>query len=384
MRHEKLGVVTLFARAQSGLPFTPVVQGDVNGDGRGFDRAFIPNPAREADPAVAASIRTLLDAGSPTCEALRRSVPRARRGPQRMPWAVDAVAQRAVAPTDARSLGRARHAVGVPAEHPRGGRSARARQQRCAAGDLAATPDPVLFVPRGFDASAQRFRYDVNPRFADTRPNRTLLREPFRIVIDFSLQLSTDYDAPAAPPRRRAGEDERGLAAAARPTRSRRSTCRTTRRACTRRLLAERDSLLLTQGAGRRAPARGLRVLRARAWSVRRARRVPRHAATARAGKAELDSANVDTEGLLADLLGAARDRRLDRHGDAEGAVSDSAQHARHNEEGSGEQPDAVRPPRDDGARADGRGAGRKRGTSAAARRPIASGRVLGGPPVGG
>jgi hypothetical protein len=56
-----------------------------------------------------------------------------------------------------------------------------------------ATPDPVLFVPRGFDASAQRFRYDVNPRFADTRPNRTLLREPFRIVIDFSLQLSTDY-----------------------------------------------------------------------------------------------------------------------------------------------------------------------------------------------
>ena len=31
---DKLGTVTLFARAQSGLPFTPVVQGDVNGDGR--------------------------------------------------------------------------------------------------------------------------------------------------------------------------------------------------------------------------------------------------------------------------------------------------------------------------------------------------------------
>jgi hypothetical protein len=55
------------------------------------------------------------------------------------------------------------------------------------------SPDPVLFVPRGFDASAQRFRYDVNPRFADTRPNRTLYREPFRIVVDFSLELSTDY-----------------------------------------------------------------------------------------------------------------------------------------------------------------------------------------------
>jgi hypothetical protein len=49
-------------------------------------------------------------------------------------------------------------------------------------------------VPRGFDAVGQRFRYDVNPRFADTRPNRTLLRDPFRVVIDFSFELSTDWN----------------------------------------------------------------------------------------------------------------------------------------------------------------------------------------------
>jgi hypothetical protein len=57
-----------------------------------------------------------------------------------------------------------------------------------------ATPDPVLLVPRGFDATSGKFSYDVNPRFADTRPDRTLLRNPFRIVIDFSFSLSTDYD----------------------------------------------------------------------------------------------------------------------------------------------------------------------------------------------
>ena len=57
-----------------------------------------------------------------------------------------------------------------------------------------ATPDPVLFVPRGFDVDSSRFRYDVNSRFADTRPGRTLLRDPFRIVIDFALNLSTDFD----------------------------------------------------------------------------------------------------------------------------------------------------------------------------------------------
>jgi hypothetical protein len=57
-----------------------------------------------------------------------------------------------------------------------------------------AMPDPVLLVPRGFDAANGRFNYDVNPRFADTRPSRTLFRNPFRIVVDFSLELSTDYD----------------------------------------------------------------------------------------------------------------------------------------------------------------------------------------------
>src|SRR5206468_7648072 len=39
----KTGTVTLFGRAQSGLPFTPIVQGDINGDGRGGDRAYVPN-----------------------------------------------------------------------------------------------------------------------------------------------------------------------------------------------------------------------------------------------------------------------------------------------------------------------------------------------------
>jgi hypothetical protein len=34
----------------------------------------------------------------------------------------------------------------------------------------------------------------VNPRFADTRVGRAIGRDPFRIVIDFSLNLSVDYD----------------------------------------------------------------------------------------------------------------------------------------------------------------------------------------------
>jgi hypothetical protein len=55
-------------------------------------------------------------------------------------------------------------------------------------------PDPVLLIPRGFEASAQRFRYDVNPRFGSTNNGRSIGRDPFRIVIDFSLNLSTNFD----------------------------------------------------------------------------------------------------------------------------------------------------------------------------------------------
>ena len=51
--HPKTGTITLFSRLQSGLPYTPVVQGDVNGDGRGGDRAFVPDPAKETDTQLA-------------------------------------------------------------------------------------------------------------------------------------------------------------------------------------------------------------------------------------------------------------------------------------------------------------------------------------------
>jgi hypothetical protein len=83
----KTGTITMFARAQSGLPFTPLAQGDVNGDGLGGDRAFIPNPVAEPDANLAGELRTLLASGSPTARScladnLGRMAPRnGCRGP---------------------------------------------------------------------------------------------------------------------------------------------------------------------------------------------------------------------------------------------------------------------------------------------------------------
>ena len=190
----KTGVLTMFARMQSGLPFTPTVQGDVNGDGRSGDRAFIPNPAAESDAVLAGQMRSLLADGSPSAkDCLLANLGRVvGRNGCRGPWSESLNIQWRP-PMPKRWDGRVTPTVYLQNV------LAGVDQALHGTSDLRGwgsqpTPDPVLLVPRGFDPSEKRFRYDVNPRFADTRAGRIIGRDPFRIVIDFSLNLSTNFD----------------------------------------------------------------------------------------------------------------------------------------------------------------------------------------------
>jgi hypothetical protein len=54
-----------------------------------------------------------------------------------------------------------------------------------------AFPDPVLYQVRGFDPAARRFNYDVNSRFGSTAAANALLRVPFRVTLDVSVDLGT-------------------------------------------------------------------------------------------------------------------------------------------------------------------------------------------------
>jgi hypothetical protein len=188
------GSVTFFARAQSGLPFTPVVQGDVNGDGRSGDRAVVPNVATTTDTALASQLRSLLANGSPTARACVNAFAGqvAERNGCRGPWTASLNLQwRPVLP----SVIQKRFETTIYLQNVLGGLDQLVHGENDLRGwGSSAYPDPTLLVARGFDASAQRFRYDVNPRFAETRPSRMSLRDPFRISIDFSLRLSTDFD----------------------------------------------------------------------------------------------------------------------------------------------------------------------------------------------
>ena len=205
--NDKIGTMTLFGRSQSGLPFTPIVQGDVNGDGRSGDRAFIPDVATETDITLADQLRALLASGSPAAKACvleHRGMVAPRNG-CRGPWAQSLNIQWRP-PLPGKWGGRV--VPNVYMQNVLAGVDQLLHGGSLRGWGSPATPDPVLLVPRGFDATNQRFRYDVNPRFADTRPGRTLLRNPFRIVIDFSFNLSTDFDLQQL---RRAVEPVKGL-----------------------------------------------------------------------------------------------------------------------------------------------------------------------------
>jgi hypothetical protein len=188
----KTGTVTLFSRIQSGLPFTPIVQGDVNGDGIGGDRAYIPDPAMASDANLAAQLRSLLAGGSPTArrclnDHLGAVAP---RNGCRGPWTQSLNIQ--WSPPRPNKWGR-RLVPSVYMENVLAGLDQALHGNSLRGWGSPSAPDPVLLIPRGFDATNGRFNYDVNPRFADTRPARTLFRNPFRVIVDFSMDLSTPF-----------------------------------------------------------------------------------------------------------------------------------------------------------------------------------------------
>ncbi len=189
---QRTGAVTLFARVQSSLPFTPIVQGDVNGDGSGGDRAYIPNPAATSDPVLATQLASLIANGSETVRSclgqnLGRVVP---RNGCRGPWSASLNMQWRP-PFPDRWLGRVKPNIYL--ENVLGGIDQLVHGSNLHGWGSQPILDPVLFVPHGFDAQSRGFTYAVNPRFADTRPASSLNRNPFSITLDFSVDLSTDY-----------------------------------------------------------------------------------------------------------------------------------------------------------------------------------------------
>jgi hypothetical protein len=175
---------------RSGTPYTPVVSGDVNGDGYSNDRAFIFDPATAVDPDVAAAMDALLartSGGARAC--LRRQLGQlAGRNSCEGPWTQSAVLTVSLNPLKFRLPQRATLSFNVA--NPLGAADLLLHGERNIRGwGQVPTPDPALLYVRGFDPATQRYRYDVNQRFGNVSPQLSALRSPVTITVQMRYDL---------------------------------------------------------------------------------------------------------------------------------------------------------------------------------------------------
>ena len=184
-----------FARAMSGTPFTPVVGGDVNGDGFVNDRAYIRDPATARNAVDATAMRALLASVAPRVRScLERQLGAiAAAASCEGPWTTSMTAALTVR-SERLHLGGRISQIQLAFANPLGGLDQALHGDKHLYGwGLQSVPDPVLYYVRGFDPASRSFLYDVNPRFGNTDPARSIVRSPFRITLDVTLNLSRDF-----------------------------------------------------------------------------------------------------------------------------------------------------------------------------------------------
>lgn len=189
---------TVSAKVMSGLRYTPVVSGDVNGDGWSNDRAFVFDPsAASTDTAVARGLRDILAGGSKSARDCLNAQLGAVAGRNSCvgPWSTTmnaSVFASNLPRTNNRltvTLNLANPLAGVDqllhgSDHLRGW-------------GMVPFADGTLYQVRGFDQTTQRFVYQVNPRFGNTNPATSTFRAPFRMTLDMRFVLGPDRNEQA-------------------------------------------------------------------------------------------------------------------------------------------------------------------------------------------
>ncbi|HXT16300.1 MAG TPA: carboxypeptidase regulatory-like domain-containing protein [Gemmatimonadaceae bacterium] len=168
----------------SRLPYTPVVAGDVNGDGYASnDRAFVFDPAHASDPAVGEAMSSLLANSSPGARSCltRQLGALAARNSCEAPWTSTATLRVDFNPIAVRMPERTMLSFSI--SNPLAGADLLLHGQNHIHGwGQFVLPDNQLLYVRGFDPQARRFTYQVNPRFGNTSPAASALRSPVAIT----------------------------------------------------------------------------------------------------------------------------------------------------------------------------------------------------------
>jgi hypothetical protein len=181
--------VSWYGSFRSGNPFTPMVAGDVNGDGYSNDRAFVFDPSdpasAAADPALATAMQSLLDNGSGAArDCLRRQLGKlAARNSCQGPWTSQASMSLAFNPLKVRMPQRATLSFQISNPLSAADLLLHGSNNLRGWGQTPALDQSLLYV-RGFDPQAQtpRYRYEVNQRFGATSPSFSAFRAPVTLT----------------------------------------------------------------------------------------------------------------------------------------------------------------------------------------------------------
>lgn len=175
--------VSWTGRFQSGTPFTPIIQGDVNGDGYSNDRAFIYDPAHTADPALASSMQQLLATGSSQARScLQKQVGQlAGLNSCEGPWTTSASLNLSFNPLKLHIPQRGTFSLSI--NNPLGAADLMLHGENHLQG-WGQTPfiDNNLLYVRGFDRTNQRYTYALNQRFGSSSSQFNSVLAPVSVV----------------------------------------------------------------------------------------------------------------------------------------------------------------------------------------------------------
>jgi len=183
---------SMFWHIQSGIPYTPLVSSDINGDGLANDRAFVFAPSAAGGSPVGNAMRDLM-ARAPSAARkclLKQRGRAARPNSCEGPWT--ATMNAAISSSSFHVLDRRLATVSLNLTNPLGGLDELLHGSRNLHGWGAAPfPDQTLLNVRSFDPLAKQFTYSVNPRFGSTAASETVLRSPFRLTLSVRVELGT-------------------------------------------------------------------------------------------------------------------------------------------------------------------------------------------------
>ena len=187
-------------RLTSGQRFTPMIAGDVNGDARANDRAFVFAPTAAAaaagDVALGQAMQALIDHGSPTARrCLRTQMGQlADRNSCVGPWTAGNTTLR-ITLNPSRIRLPQRTTLSFTLTNPLAAADLLLNGESKLRGwGQAPTIDQSLLFVRGFDASAGTFRYDVNQRLGATRVQQVTSRTPTVLTMQMSVDLAPTRD----------------------------------------------------------------------------------------------------------------------------------------------------------------------------------------------